>query len=94
MRAGRPWPRSPQRPSASAPFRAVIVDLTVPGGMGGEEVLPQLRRLDRQVPVIVASGYSQSGVMADYRDHGFDGCLAKPYDNLQLERVLAEVLSG
>ena len=77
---------------ASDPFRAVIVDLTIPGGMGGEEVLPELRRIDSSVPVIVASGYSHSGVMAAYRDHGFNGCLAKPYDNLQLARVLADVL--
>jgi PAS domain S-box-containing protein len=79
--------------TSGRPFALVIVDLTVPGGMGGREAVAQLRRLDPSVRAIVSSGYSSDPVLANYRDHGFSGVVAKPYEMNDLARVLREVLA-
>jgi PAS domain S-box-containing protein len=73
---------------SARPFTAVLMDLTVPGGMGGCEALENLRRIDPSVRAIVSSGYSQDPVMASYRRHGFEDILPKPYDLDQLRQVL------
>jgi len=75
-----------------APFAAVIVDLTVPGGMGGREALPLIREMDPNVPVIVSSGYSSDLVMANYREFGFNGIICKPFRLEDVQRCLREVL--
>jgi CheY-like chemotaxis protein len=64
---------------AGAPFDLIILDLTIPGGMGGLEVMRRLRKIDPEVRAIVSSGYSNDPVMADYEQHGFRGHIAKPY---------------
>jgi len=74
------------------PYDLVLMDLTVPGGMGGRETLEVLRRIDPAVRAIVSSGYSQDPVMASYREHHFQGILPKPYDLDQLRRVLEQTL--
>jgi PAS domain S-box-containing protein len=74
------------------PFSAVIMDLTIPNGMGGEEAVKQLKRLDPGSRAIVSSGYSNDPVMAQHRRYGFDGVMPKPYQLHQLEGVLCEVL--
>jgi len=61
------------------PFDMVIVDLTIPGGMGGKETMDELLKLDPQACVIVSSGYSTDPVMASYHDHGFSAAVTKPY---------------
>lgn len=76
------------------PFDAVIMDLTVPGGMGGKEAIKRLRTIDPQVKAIVASGYSNDPIMANYRAYGFDGVVAKPYRIDELRRVLHRVLTA
>ena len=76
---------------AGKPFRAVIMDLTVPGGMGGMVAVQKLLELDPEARVIVSSGYSDDTVMADFASHGFRGVVAKPYEIHQLGRVLSEV---
>ena len=76
----------------SRPFDAVILDLTVPGGMGGKDAVKRLRALDPAVKAIVSSGYCNDPVMASYRDHGFRGVIAKPYNVDDLAAVLKEVL--
>jgi len=78
--------------AANQPFDVVLMDLTVPGGMGGREAMEQLRKIDPNVRAIVSSGYSQDPVMASYRAHGFRGVLPKPYDLGQLRQVLEETL--
>jgi CheY-like chemotaxis protein len=75
-------------------FEAVIMDLTVPGGMGGREAMERLRRLDPEVRVVVSSGYSRDPVMANYRAHGFRAVLPKPYGLEQLRKTLNDLLDG
>jgi len=74
------------------PFDAVIMDLTVPGGMGGKEALQALVAIDPEVKAIVSSGYSKDPVMAEFRKHGFKGVVAKPYRIQELGRALDDVL--
>ncbi|MGE5403593.1 MAG: PAS domain S-box protein [Candidatus Saccharibacteria bacterium] len=74
------------------PFAAVIMDLTVPGGMGGKKALQELRKVDSHAKVIVSSGYANDPIMAEYRKWGFDGVVPKPYGITELSRVLQEVL--
>jgi two-component system cell cycle sensor histidine kinase/response regulator CckA len=77
---------------AGTPFDAVIMDLTVPGGMGGKEAIGRLREIDPDVRAIVSSGYSNDPVMAEYEKHGFVGVLPKPYDANEVRRLLGHVL--
>jgi CheY-like chemotaxis protein len=74
------------------PFDLVILDLTIPGGMGGRETLQALRALDPHVTAIVSSGYSADPILAQHRDHGFAGMVAKPYRIEDLGRALRQVL--
>lgn len=73
-------------------FDAVLLDLTIPGGMGGERAMAQIRKLDPEVPGVVASGYSDSPVLAEPAKYGFAGKIEKPYRTSQLRAVLGTVL--
>lgn len=66
--------------SGGRPFALLILDLTVPGGMGGKEAIQAIRQIDPKVPAIVSSGYSADPVMANYHAHGFQAVVPKPYD--------------
>ncbi len=79
---------------AGAPFDVVIMDLTVPGGMGGRETLTRLQQIDPGVRAIVSSGYSNDPVMADYESHGFAGVVSKPYRIRDLGLAVHRVLAG
>ncbi len=78
---------------AGRPYAAVIMDLTIPGGMGGKEAAKLI--LDRRpgARLIVSSGYSHDPIMADYLTYGFCGVLAKPYKVAELGRVLTNALA-
>jgi two-component system cell cycle sensor histidine kinase/response regulator CckA len=65
--------------AAGTPFDLVILDLTVKGGMGGEEAIRKIRDIDPDVKAVVASGYADSPVIANYRAYGFSAVLNKPY---------------
>jgi PAS domain S-box-containing protein len=77
---------------AGAPFDAVITDLTVPGRMGGKDLIKELLAVDPQVKAIVSSGYSNDPVMSNYREYGFCGVIVKPYSNTDLAKVLNAVI--
>ncbi|HBG06810.1 MAG: hypothetical protein A2075_19370 [Geobacteraceae bacterium GWC2_58_44] len=74
---------------AGTPFDAVILDLTIPGGMGGREAAQQILTLDPAARVIVSSGYCNDPVMADYRSYGLSGAVMKPYRVAELAQGLA-----
>ena len=75
-----------------SPFSAVILDLTIPGGLGGKEVISRLLTIDPQVKAIVVSGYSNDPVLANYQEYGFKGRVAKPFNLVDLSVVLHSVL--
>jgi PAS domain S-box-containing protein len=74
------------------PFIAVIMDLTIPGGMGGKETLQILREFDENITAIASSGYSNDPIMAEYKRYGFSGVITKPYMVSELEKIVNEVL--
>ena len=78
--------------SAGRPFALVMLDLTIPGGMGGRETIEAIRRLDPQVPAIVSSGYSSDPVMANYRAHGFQAVVPKPFDVATLAETVRHLV--
>lgn len=73
------------------PFDMVVLDLTVPGGMGGAETVKYIREMRADVAVIVSSGYADDSVLARYREYGFDGILPKPFTIPELRRAIAEL---
>jgi PAS domain S-box-containing protein len=73
-------------------FDAVILDLTLPGGMGGREALKQLLEIDPTVNAIVSSGYATDATMSRYQDYGFRGVIAKPYEASELGRIVRETI--
>ncbi len=75
------------------PFDLVVLDLTVKGGMGGEETIEKIREIDPEVKAIVSSGYADSPVVADYRAYGFSAVLNKPYRLDALQGCLNQFLS-
>ncbi|MCP5104600.1 MAG: response regulator, partial [bacterium] len=80
-----------QAKTAGNPFDVVIMDLTIPGGMGGEEAIKKLLELDPDAAVIVSSGYSNSPVMANFANYGFKACIMKPYRIETLSHILQKV---
>lgn len=78
---------------AGNPFDAVIMDLTIPGGMGGREAIRRLKEIDPGVKAIVSSGYSSDPIMAKFKKYGFKGVIAKPYKIEELNQVLQRVIN-
>ncbi len=78
---------------SAQPFDAIIMDLTIPGGMGGKETIQELIEIDPETKAIVSSGYSNDPIMADYRKYGFCGVIAKPYKIKELGEILYKVIT-
>jgi PAS domain S-box-containing protein len=80
--------------SSDNPYDAVILDLTIPGGLGGEETIAKLLELDPKVKAVVSSGYSDSTVVAESGKHGFLGTLAKPYGVADVSEVMRRLFES
>ncbi len=78
---------------AGRTFDLVVMDLTVPGGLGGKETLRKIMEFDPFVKAVVSSGYSHDPVMADFGVYGFRGVIAKPFKIAELSSLLSRVLS-
>ncbi len=85
---------SRKRKEEGAPFAVVIMDLTIPGGVGGREAITMLLKIDPDVKAVVSSGYSTDPVMANYGDFGFCAVLSKPYRPNEMSKVLQELLTS
>ena len=81
-----------QAQTAGQPFAAVILDYTIPGGVGGLETLARLRAMDPQVVALISSGYATGPVMADWAHYGYSGVVNKPYTVNQLQKALHRAL--
>jgi PAS domain S-box-containing protein len=73
------------------PFDLAIMDLTVPGGMGGAETMKRIHEIMPGITGIVSSGYSNDPILANYRDYGFSAVLEKPYRYEDLKKVLGSI---
>ncbi|MBU2537930.1 MAG: PAS domain S-box protein [Proteobacteria bacterium] len=76
------------------PFDLVIMDLTVPGGMGGKEAISHLRKLDPQIRAVVSSGYATDPIMANFSEYGFCGVAPKPFSLQDLSKLLQTILGS
>lgn len=74
-------------------FDLMILDLTIPGGLGGQEVIRSIHSFDPDAKAIVASGYADDSVMSNYAYFGFEGVICKPFTELQLRKILEQVLT-
>ena len=74
------------------PYHVIILDLTVPGGMGGKEAAQKMREIDPDIRTIVCSGYSNDPVLTEYWKYGFCSVITKPYKPSDLSRVVHEVI--
>ncbi len=74
-------------------FEVVILDLTIPGAMGGVKAIQHLRNLDPHIKAIVTSGYSDDPIMCNFQEHGFQGILVKPYKIVDLAKILESMFS-
>ena len=70
----------------------IVMDLTIPGGMGGEDAVKKILTINPDAKILVSSGYSNDPIMANYKDYGFCGSLVKPYKKKELAKVLNQVL--
>jgi CheY-like chemotaxis protein len=77
--------------TAERPFSVILMDLTIPGGMGGQEAAALFRENRTPAQLIASSGYANDPVMAQYHEYHFDGVLAKPYSFAELTSVLASL---
>jgi two-component system cell cycle sensor histidine kinase/response regulator CckA len=80
--------------AAGERFSAVVMDLTIPGGMGGKEAVVHLRELDPELKAFVSSGYSDDPVMADPQGYGFCGVIPKPFLYEEMVAALQQVFGN
>lgn len=76
------------------PYAAVILDLTIPGGMGGKDALSKMLEIDPELKAIVSSGYSNDPVMSNFQEYGFKGIIPKPFNIRSFSKALHEVVKG
>lgn len=76
------------------PHDVIILDLTIPGGIGGREVISIIRESDPDVKVLVSSGDLSDPAIISYAEYGFSGVLAKPYNKIGLDQAIKSALSS
>ena len=76
------------------PIDLIIMDLTIPGGMGGKDAVKEIHKIDPEAKVIVSSGYSNDPVMANFSEYGFYAALVKPFQMRELMEVIGKAVSG
>lgn len=74
-----------------APFAFVIMDLTIPGGIGGREAVTEILAVDPAAKVVVSSGYWTDPIMTNFRDYGFRGVIGKPFDLAALQDIVNQM---
>lgn len=72
----------------------IIMDLTIPGSMGGKEAVGKIHEIDPKAKVIVSSGYSNDPVMANYSEYGFCGATVKPFIMRELIELVGKAITG
>ncbi len=82
-----------QAKDENTPFSAVILDLTVPGSLGGKDTIRRLRDIDPQIVAFASSGYSNDPIMSNFHTYGFQGVITKPYSLIGLSTILHQRLS-
>jgi len=78
--------------TAGVPFDVVIIDLSVPNGMGGKETIGLLKTFDPEVKAVVSTGFSNDPAVLDFVSYGFSGKLTKPYKINDLKEVLEQLI--
>ncbi|KAF0188607.1 MAG: PAS/PAC sensor hybrid histidine [Desulfobulbaceae bacterium] len=79
---------------SGSPFSAVIMDLTIPGGMGGKEAAVRILKIDPQACLVVSSGYSNDPIISDFKSYGFNAAIVKPYTMNDLGKLLSSLLAS
>jgi len=74
------------------PFTVVILDLTIPGGMGGIDAFSALREIDPKVCGLVSTGYAGNSAVSQFRSYGFSGAVAKPFTRKELTAMLLQAV--
>lgn len=74
------------------PFNAVVMDLTIPGGMGGKEAVHEILAIDTDAKIFVSSGYSTDPAMVHFQDYGFAGVIVKPFDLAAIQKILDQLV--
>ncbi len=77
---------------AGQAYSAIIMDLTIPGGMGGQEAIVEILAIDPAAKAFVSSGYANDPIMVHYKDYGFVGVIAKPFDMAAVQHILNTLL--
>jgi CheY-like chemotaxis protein len=76
------------------PYDVVIADFTLPGDLDGPEIVKRMRAITPGLKAVISSGHDKDEIMVEYRRHGFDAALAKPYELHKLGRVVREILEA
>lgn len=77
----------PKKKHRGETIAGIILDLTIPGGMGGKEAIKKIRNIDKNVPVFVVSGYSEDPIMANPANYGFTASICKPFRKADLSKL-------
>jgi len=81
-----------QEQARGSPFDLVILDLSVPEGVGGKEAFERLHAIDPQAKVVISSGFTNDPMLTNYASYGLDGVLAKPYRITEIKALLENMI--